>query len=104
MLCFLTVRRLKPGAFERFRAAWEPEEWPAGFVRAYHLRNPENHDEVISFGLFEGTLADYRTLRADSVAGQVEEKRQHEMAEFVESVGLDGVFEVIDEVTPPHRK
>ena len=26
--------------FERLRQAWEPDEWPAGFQRAYHLRNP----------------------------------------------------------------
>ncbi len=63
MLCFLTARRLKPESYDRFRQAWEPDEWPAGFLRAYHLRNPEDEDQVISFGLFEGTMEDYRGLR-----------------------------------------
>jgi hypothetical protein len=45
MLCFLTVRKLKPGSYEAFREAWDPgEDVPAsfteGFTRAYHLRKP----------------------------------------------------------------
>ena len=80
MLCFLTARRLKPGSYDRFRQAWEPDEWPAGFLRAYHLRNPQDEDQVVSFGLFEGTMEDYRSLRADQAASQVEDKRQREMA------------------------
>jgi hypothetical protein len=104
MLCFLTARRLKPGSYGRFRQAWEPDEWPAGFLRAYHLRNPQDEDQVVSFGLFEGTMEDYRGLRADQAASQVEDKRQREMAEVVDSVLLDRVFEVIEEVIPPHRR
>ena len=26
MICTLTVRRLKPGAYEQFRAAWDPSD------------------------------------------------------------------------------
>ena len=85
MLCFLTARRLKPESYDRFRQAQEPDEWPAGFLRAYHLRNFQDEDQVISFGLFEGTMEDYRGLRVDSVL-------------------LYGVFEVIEEVVPPHRR
>ena len=83
MLCFLTARRLKPESYDRFRQVWEPDEWPAGFLRAYHLRNPQDEDQVISFGLFEGTMDDYRALRADQAASQVEDRRQREMAEVV---------------------
>ena len=101
---FLTARRLKPEGYDRFRQVWEPDEWPAGFLRAYHLRNPQDEDQVISFGLFEGTMEDYRALRADPAASQVEDRRQREMAEVVDSVLLDGVFEVIEEVVPPHRR
>jgi hypothetical protein len=104
MLCFLAARRLKPGSYDRFRQAWEPGEWPAGILRAYHLRNPQDEDQVISFGLFEGTMEDYRGLRADQAASQVEDTRQREMGEVVDSVLLDGVFEVIEEVAPPHRR
>ena len=104
MLCFLTARRLKPGSYGRFRQAWEPDEWPAGFLRAYHLRNPQDENQVVSFGLFEGTMEDHRGLRADRAASQVEDRRQREMAEVVDSVLLDGVFEVIEEVVPPRRR
>jgi hypothetical protein len=104
MLCFLTARRLKPESYDRFRQVWEPDEWPAGFLRAYHLRNPQDEDQVISFGLFEGTMDDYHALRADPAAGQVEDRRQRELSEVVDSVLLDGVFEVIEEVVPPHRR
>ncbi|MEW6582158.1 MAG: hypothetical protein AB1416_05285 [Actinomycetota bacterium] len=104
MLCFLTARRLKPGSYDRFRQAWEPAEWPDGFLRAYHLRHPDDADQVISFGLFDGTMDDYRKLRADDAAAKVEQQRQELLADVVDSVLLDGVFEVVEEVVPPHRR
>ena len=97
MLCALTHRRLKPGAYERFRAAWQPETWPPGWVRAYHVRNVDDEDEVISFGFFDGTLEE---LRARQSAEDYAAMRGR-TAPLVASVGVDGVFEVIEEVTPP---
>lgn len=58
MLCALSVRRLKPGAYEGFRRAWEPEEFPEGFTRAYHVRSLEDQNEVVSFGFYDRTMAD----------------------------------------------
>ena len=56
MIVMFTARRLKPGAFEQFRRAWDPgDEKPPGFQRAYHARNIRDEDEVISFGLFDMT-------------------------------------------------
>ncbi len=101
MLCFMTARRLKAGSFRDFRRAWEPDEWPDQFVRAYHVRDLTDENTVVSFGLFEGSADDYRRLRDDASAAAVEEKRQREMEQYVEEVLLDGVFEVVDEVTPP---
>ena len=46
MICVLTHRRLKPGAWEGFRAGWEPEEWWGPLARAYHLRSYEVIDEI----------------------------------------------------------
>lgn len=100
MLCFLTARRLKSGSFDDFRRAWEPDEWPEQFIRAYHVRDLGDENKVVSFGLFDGTADDYRRLRADEPASGVEDKRQREMAEHVQETLLDGVFEVIDEVEP----
>jgi hypothetical protein len=35
----LTVRKLKPGTYEDWRKAWEPDKWPEGVQKAYILRN-----------------------------------------------------------------
>ncbi|MFL5608413.1 MAG: hypothetical protein ACJ8AD_18305, partial [Gemmatimonadaceae bacterium] len=50
MLCLMSARRLKPGAFEQFRRAWEPDsdDYPPGFQRAYHARNVRDEDEIVS--------------------------------------------------------
>ncbi len=96
MLCALSVRRLKPGAYEEFRRAWEPEQFPEGFTKAYHLRNLNDENQIVSFGLYDGTLEDLRRIRDE----QKEEERQGRMAQFVESTDLDAMFEVVDEVTP----
>ena len=62
--------RLKPGAWDSFRRAWDPgEAMPPGLQRAYHARNIRDEDEVISFGLFEMTEDDYRKWRGDVDAG-----------------------------------
>ena len=59
MVIMFTARRLKPGAWEQFRSAWDPgDSRPPGLRRAYHARNIRDEDEVISFGLFDMTLAD----------------------------------------------
>ena len=64
MVVFFTARRLKPGAWDQFRRAWDPgDEKPPGFQRAYHARNIRDEDEVISFGLFDMTLDDYHAWR-----------------------------------------
>ena len=100
MLCFLTARRLKPGAFADFRRAWEPEEWPPQFVRAYHVRDLTDENTVVSFGLFDGTAEDYRRLRSDPRAGEVQDRRQRAMAAHVQETLIDGVFEVVEQVAP----
>jgi hypothetical protein len=99
MLCALSVRKLKPGAYEDFRKAWEPEEWPEGFSRAYQVRNTQDENQVISFGLYEGTLEELNAIRDV----QKEEERQQRMAPLVDETLVDGIFEVADEVTPSGR-
>ena len=50
MIVMLSARRLKPGAWEQFRNAWDPgDAMPPGFQRAYHARNIRDEDEVVSF-------------------------------------------------------
>jgi hypothetical protein len=92
MLCALTVRRLKPGAFDDFKSAWETD-LPPGWKGSYTARNVEDENEVVSFGLFDGTLEDLRRSQEEfdysSLRAQVDE--------YVESTGTDGIFEVVIE-------
>ena len=101
MLVALTVRKLKPGSYEQFRQAWEPADWPEQWERAYHIRNVNDENEVISFGFFNGTLDELRQLR-DETGG--EDERQRRMGGLVESTGADGIYEVIEEVRPPGER
>ena len=97
MIVMFTARRLKPGAFDQFRRAWEPDgDKPPGFQRAYHARNIRDADEVISFGLFDMGLDDYRRWRADEDAGETQ--RVDRLSAFVENEHVSGVYEVIDTV------
>ncbi len=99
MLVFFTARRLKPGAWEQFRRAWDPgENPPPGFQRAYHARNIRDEDEVISFGLFDLTKDDFHKWRGE--AEEQERARVGALSAFVENEHVSGVYEVIDTVDP----
>jgi hypothetical protein len=98
MICALTVRTLKPGSFDQFREAFmgEMEETPPeGFVRFNMLRNAENPDEVISFGFFDGSVEQLREIAAK----EGYEEQLERIAPFVESVGADGLYEIVEERT-----
>lgn len=101
MMCLLTERWLRPGSFEGFRAAWEPDEQPASLVRAYHLRDQASPDHVVSFGLFDLTPAEFESLRQSAELTEMQRKRFAAMAEFVERTGVDAVFEIVDVVEGP---
>jgi hypothetical protein len=101
MMCLLTERRLKPGSFDRFRAAWEPDEQPESLLRAYHLRDETDPDHVVSFGLFDLDRADFERLRRSPKLQEMQRARYAAMAEFVAETGLDAVFEVIEVIEGP---
>ena len=90
----LTVRKLKPGSYDDWRQAWEgdPENWPEG-VHAYILRNVNDPDEIIAFGMTERPIEQVREEIREEQRARVEA-----MAPYVESIGADGLYEVIDEV------
>jgi hypothetical protein len=90
----LTGRRLKPGAYDDWRKAWEPEEWPAG-VQAYILRKVGDPDEVIAFGFFDGTREELEGMRPDPAS---ETERHDRMAPHIESQFADGLYEVVEVV------
>jgi hypothetical protein len=96
MYAALTVRKLKSGSYDQWRQAWEgggEEEMPEG-VEVYILRNVKDPDEIIAFGLFE---TDIEEMRA-SFDVDAERKRHEAMAPHVESVGADGMYEVIERI------
>src|SRR3954452_6957686 len=101
MLCALSVRRLKPGSYDDFRAAWEPDEFPSALQRAYHVRAIGDSDLVASYGLIEGDASDVESFRAE--IGEVEAPRQAAMVAHVDELIVDGIFEVAEEVVPAVR-
>jgi hypothetical protein len=56
MLCAHTVRRLKPGTFDQFLAAFRPDGdvLPGGWVRFHALRGLADENEVVTFGSSTG--------------------------------------------------
>lgn len=97
MIVMFSARRLKPGAWDQFRRAWDPgESKPPGFQRAYHARNIRDEDEVISFGLFDMSKEDYHRWRAEADAEEM--RRVDRLSAFVESQAVEGVYEVVDVV------
>jgi hypothetical protein len=98
MICTLTARRLEPGTYEEFRAAWQPPAADAlrGWTRIYHARDVDNPDVLLSFGLFDGTVEQLR----DAQAALGRRPQLDRVAPHVAEVLLDGSFEVVEELTP----
>jgi len=96
MICALTVRKLKPGSYEQFREAFlggMGETPPEGFVRFDMLRNTEDPDEVVTFGFFDGSVEQLREVASK----EGYEEQLEGIAPFVESVGADGLYEIVEE-------
>ena len=90
----LTVRKLKPGTYDEWRKAWgggSDEQMPEG-VQAYILRNVKDPNEIIAFGLIEGELEQLQS----TMDPEAERARQDAMAPFIESIGADGIYEVVE--------
>jgi heme-degrading monooxygenase HmoA len=97
MIVMFTARRLKSGAWEQFRRAWDPgDAKPPGFQRAYHARNIRDEDEVISFGLFDMSIDDYHRWRGEADAQETQ--RVDQLSAFVKNEYVSGVYEVIEAV------
>ncbi len=95
MICGLTVRKLKPGTFEEFREAFMSEESTEGMPpgsQFFMVRSSTDPEEVICFGLFDGTP---EKLRASPAYSRYDAQLQ-KIAPFVESVGTDGMYEVVE--------
>ncbi len=103
-MCAVTVRQIKPGTYEEFRKAWEPDPWLPKLTRALVFRNEDNPDMVLSVGFFDASLEEIDAIRDDPAVLAEEEGRLRRIAEFEERVVLNGIFELADEVLPPETR
>jgi hypothetical protein len=98
MICTLTARRLKPGAYDAFRAAWDPGDAAAAVLARwrpiYHVRDVADPDVVISLGFFDGTLAEL----SEAQSGIDRSEQVARIAENVEEILLDGAYEVVEQL------
>lgn len=94
MLCALTVRKLKPGSVDQFIENFRPpdDEIPGGWKRFFLIRSLDDENEVITFGLFDGDLAQLNASQAENDAYA---ERIRKVEPFIESTGTSGVFEVL---------
>jgi hypothetical protein len=100
MICTLTARRLRPGSYDAFRQAWDPAEAPPEVIgrwkRIYHVRDVEDENVVISFGLFDGSLEELREMQGQAGRG----RQLGRVDPLVEEIILDGSYEVVEELAP----
>ncbi len=104
MMCAVVVRRLKPGSYDSFRRAWEPdspEHWPAGMTRSWIARSEDDPDVIATWSLFDLDAAGYEALRDDPEWMSAELGRAERMGEFETEVLASGYFRVLEEVVPP---
>jgi hypothetical protein len=98
MLCAHTVRRLKPGTFDDFAAAFMPdaENPPAGWVRFHMLRGLADENEVVTFGFFDGTLEELGRSQDD----EGYEERRAGIEQYVDAVIVNGVYDIAVSLVP----
>jgi hypothetical protein len=100
MLCTVTVRRLKPGSYDAFREAVQPQFWPAGLTKISVLRNQEDPDEVCTIGYLDMSPDALDMLRDSPELLTAEAGRVERVAAFVETVVVNGIFELSDDLHP----
>ena len=76
---WITTRTIKRGAYDEFRKAWRPSDFPEGMVRAYECFS-EERNEVVGISVWDSFESRERYRLSD-----VEAKRQRAMAPFVEA-------------------
>jgi hypothetical protein len=96
MKVVFAARRLNPGHYEEFRKAWEPPEgFPEGFARAYIIRDMNDPDVVVTFGLFE--VSDERAGQLQVELEPSERARHAAMAPYVAETLVAGLYDVVHE-------
>jgi hypothetical protein len=102
MIVTLTARKLKPGAFDDFKATFDgraeemPDEVLRRWTRVYVTRDVADENVVLSFGLFDGTLDELREIQSSSGRDDLLDQ----VSPHIDEVLLDGSYEVVEEITP----
>jgi hypothetical protein len=97
MIVLFSARRLKTGAWDQYRRAWDPgDAKPPGLQRVFHARNIRDEDEIISFGLFDLTEDDYHRWRSENDADEL--RRVDNLSAFITAEPVSGVYEVVEEL------
>ncbi|MGH2860893.1 MAG: hypothetical protein ACRDLT_05205 [Solirubrobacteraceae bacterium] len=99
MICTLTARRLNPGAYDEFRAAWDAtyatHDELGRWSHVYHARDLTDPAIIVSLGLFDGTADELRAAQAHMSGNTTDLITTHVAATL-----LDGSYEVVAELTP----
>lgn len=103
-MCAVTLRQIKPGTYEQFRKAWEPDPWLPQLTNAVVFRSEDNPDLVLTIGYFDADMEALDAIRDDPAVLAEEDARLRRIAEFEEQVLLNGVFEFVEDVLPPGRR
>lgn len=101
MMAAVTVRQLKPGSYEDFRRAWEPKPWLPKLRNALVFRNEDNPDQVLTIGFFDVDQEGADEIRDDPEVLRSEEARLRRISEFEERVVLNGIYELVEDVSRP---
>lgn len=102
MICTLTARRIRAGAADDFRGAFEgsveqmPEEAGKRWTRVYVCRDVTDENVILTFGFFDGTLEELREIQAQADRDAMLAR----IAPHVADVLLDGSYEVLEEIEP----
>jgi hypothetical protein len=101
MLLTVTVRRLKPGTYDAFRAAVVPDPWPPILKSIQVLRSQEDPDEVCTLGMLDVSPEELEALRDQPEFLLAEAARLERVSAFADTVVVNEVFELAEELSPP---
>lgn len=92
----ITARRLRPGSFADYFAAARAAtpELPLGLTTVMLLRNADDPDDIVNLGVVRSDDVARFWTDADVVRSRMLEA----VAPFVEEVGIDTTYEVVDEL------
>jgi hypothetical protein len=101
MISLISVRKIKPGSYDDFRKAWQPDPWNPKLQRVEIFRNEEDPDQVVTVSYIDATVDELEAMRDDPAVLEGEARRLERIQPFEETVLLSGVFELVEDVKPP---